>query len=352
MSNPKEKTVKDTTATARRIPAKAVPLLVFASILSVASLGWTTYSLLDLLKVGAIGLTVAATADLIWSAVIWCEYKGIGPRGWVKTIGWIAVCVVGGFIAWHGAIKGIPAMAVAGPFLTLGTKVVWELALVSLKDPIKEKKETSAREIALLDAETDTILEKAEAEIRKEKAQMEADHRRVLAEKRRIHELKMADLAYESEENRAASAHRSEMLVDSIENSQFEKILGIIERQNEQQTIPGAIVPQVTGGSAPRALSANPQPAKGKPTILTMKVTEQNGAEPLTKAQEDRKRLAALYYLSATEAESQGLHLSMTAFAASMDTNKVRVSRSCAEFPLAEIKNDIEAYRQDMRKTG
>lgn len=350
MSKTKETSV-NLTKKERRIPEKAMPLLVFACVLSVASLGWTTYSLLDLLKVGAIGLTVAATADLIWSAVIWCEYQDIGPKWWVKAVGWLTVLVVGGFISWHGVSQDSMAMAVAGPFLTLGTKAVWELTLVALKDPVREKKEAARKQIALLDAETDTIMGTTNAQIRKENAESEADHSRLLAEKRRDHELRMAELTYEAEEKRVAAEHRSDMLVNSIESKQFERLMGIIERRDAQQTISGQVVPQVQPGSAPQALAGSPsQTAVNRPGMLTVSIAK--GEEPMTEAQEARKRLAALYYLSAAEAENEGMHLSMTAFAATKGTNKVMVSRCCKEFPLEQIKDDIEAYRQDMGKTG
>lgn len=340
----KEKKVKDSTE--RRVPSKAVPLLVFASVLSVASLSWTTYSLLDLLKVGWIGITVAATADLIWSAVIWCEYKGIGGKKTVKSIGWLAVGVVGGFIAWHGATKGSVEMAVAGPFLTLGTKAVWELALVALKDEVKEKREASAKEVALLDAETDTILERAEANIRKDEALTEAEHRKALAKKKRDHELKMAELIYDAEERQAVSENRLELLASKMENTTLERILGAVE----QRTIPGETIPQPGQG---RALSAAPQAASSsRPSMLTLSLGKDDGhEEPLTEAQEARKRLAALFYLYEDQAADNGQKLTQTAYAALMKTNKVMVSRSCNEFPRESIK-DFSAYVEEMEQTG
>jgi hypothetical protein len=344
MSKSKEKKVKDTTEP--RVPSKAVPLLVFASVLSVASLSWTTYSLLDLLKVGWIGFTVAATADLIWSAVIWCEYKGIGGKKTVKSIGWVAVGIVGGFIAWHGATTGSVEMAVAGPFLTIGTKAIWELALIALKDEVTEKKEASAKEVALLNAETDTIMELAEAEIRRDEAESEAAHRKALAEKKRQHELKMAELIYAAEEKQAVSENRLELLASQMENTTLERILGAVE----QRTIPGQVLPQP---GQDRMLSAAPQAAGATPrTMLTLSLGQNDGQEdPLTEAQEARKRLAALFYLYEAEAATKNQKLTQTAYADLMGTNKVQVSRACREFPVESIK-DIEAYREEMKATG
>lgn len=339
MFKSKEKKVNETKE--RRIPSKAVPLLVFASVLSVASLSWTTYSLLDLLKVGWIGFTVAATADLIWSAVIWCEYKGIGEKWTVKILGWLAVGVVGGFIAWHGASKDSVEMAVAGPFLTIGTKAIWELALIALKDEVKEKKETSAKEIALLNAETDTIMDRAEAEIRKDEAETEAAHRKALAEKKRLHELKMADLLYAAEEKKAVSENRYEILASQMENTTLERILNTVE----QRTIPGQVLPQP---GQDRMLNAAPQAASSRPGMLTISLGEGH-EEPLTEAQEARKRLAALYYLYRDEAAARNQKLTQAAYADMMGTNKVQVSRSCQEFPPESI-TDFTAYREEMEQ--
>lgn len=117
---------------------KYSPLLVPAALLSLASLAWTTWSLVDLLGTGLIGVTVAAGADIIWASVILAEARGlrIGGYAWiVPAIGWAALVVVAVLLAWHGINKGIPAMAVAGPFLPFGAKIVWVLALTDMRDP-------------------------------------------------------------------------------------------------------------------------------------------------------------------------------------------------------------------------
>jgi hypothetical protein len=127
---------------------KARALVAFACFLSAGSMGWTTWSMLDLLKVGAIGLTVALTADVIWSAVIYAEYAEVGHPVLIKITGWVTNAIVGAFIAWHGYSENNLAMAAAGPFLTLGAKAVWEIALSALRDPTalsrKEREELYA----------------------------------------------------------------------------------------------------------------------------------------------------------------------------------------------------------------
>ena len=114
------------------------PLLVPAALLSGGSLAWTTWSLVDLLGAGPWGITVAAGADIIWASVIWAEARGLrihGRRWPVSAIGWASLLAVAGFLVWHGIDRGHAAMAVAGPLLPLGAKVVWLLALADMRDP-------------------------------------------------------------------------------------------------------------------------------------------------------------------------------------------------------------------------
>ncbi|MET9957053.1 hypothetical protein ABZ135_36635 [Streptomyces sp. NPDC006339] len=114
------------------------PLLIPAALLSGGSLAWTTWSLVDLLGAGPWGITVAAGADIIWASVIWAEARGLrisGHRWPVAAIGWAALLAVAAFLVWHGIEQDHAAMAVAGPFLPLGAKVVWLLALADMRDP-------------------------------------------------------------------------------------------------------------------------------------------------------------------------------------------------------------------------
>ena len=109
-----------------------------ATVLSAGSLAWTTWSLVDLVGAGPWGITVAAGADIIWASVIWAEARGlrIAGRRWpVAAIGWAALVAVAGFLVWHGIARDHTAMAVAGPLLPVGAKLVWLLALADMRDP-------------------------------------------------------------------------------------------------------------------------------------------------------------------------------------------------------------------------
>ncbi|GAX57297.1 hypothetical protein [Streptomyces olivochromogenes] len=117
---------------------RSSPLLYPAVFLSLASLAWTTWSLVDLIGTGPIALTAASGADIVWGSVIIAEARGlrIARRAWpVPTVGWITLLLVASFLSLHGIEKNSLALAVVGPFLPLGAKVVWVFALADLRDP-------------------------------------------------------------------------------------------------------------------------------------------------------------------------------------------------------------------------
>lgn len=142
-------------STAPRTPKKArSPLLWPAAALSGASLAWTTWSLVDLLGAGLIGITVAAGADVIWGSVIIAEARGLHirtgkkNRNIVPAFGWATLLVVAAFLALHGINENSLAMAAAGPFLPFGAKAVWVLALADMRNPAAltdDEKDTLAR---------------------------------------------------------------------------------------------------------------------------------------------------------------------------------------------------------------
>lgn len=154
---------------------KLTPLIGLAATLSLGSLTWTTVSLFDLLGAGPAGLSVALGADIVWGAVIYAEWRGVrvhGKRWPVTAFGWIALLAVAGFLVWHGIDRDSLAMAAAGPFLPLGAKVVWVLALASLRDPAAL---TDDELHALARMERGMAFEEAQHRIEMRRREMEAE---------------------------------------------------------------------------------------------------------------------------------------------------------------------------------
>lgn len=151
------------------------PLLYPAVFLSLASLAWTTWSLVDLLGTGWIGFTVAAGSDIVWGSVIIAEARGlrIAGRSWiVPALGWITLLIVAAFLASHGIARNSIAMAAAGPFLPLGAKVVWALALADMRDPAALTHDELHK---LAGMERGMVFEEAEHDIRMRQQRMRAD---------------------------------------------------------------------------------------------------------------------------------------------------------------------------------
>lgn len=319
-------------------PSKRKPLVGVASVLSVASLGWTTWSLMDLLGVGPVGLTVALTADLIWSAVIYCEYRKIGGA-WVKTLGWLAVLVVGGFIVYHGLTLDNPAMAAAGPFLTVGTKAVWELALMSLRDPVKDKKAEARQEIDLLSAEAEIIRERAQAQIAKERAEAAAEHERKVSAKKQTHELEMMDSRHEAEKLKLNAENDSAVLYSTLKAMNIEEIHKLFRVQT--QTIAGEIMPPQDEPPKGRRRKQQELPAppdsRKTPEFPEEAKDVYVDVEGLNTAKAELKRLAAVWYMMEAKAKEQGDLLSKAEFARRVGVNKAQVTRATNEFSLKSI---------------
>lgn len=154
---------------------RSSPLLYPAVFLSVASLAWTTWSLVDLLGTGWIGFTVAAGSDIVWGSVILAEARGlrIAGRPWiVPALGWATLLVVAVFLTSHGVARESIAMAAAGPFLPFGAKVVWALALADMRDPAALTHDELHK---LADMERGMVFEEAEHDIRMRQQKMRAE---------------------------------------------------------------------------------------------------------------------------------------------------------------------------------
>ncbi|MEU3220020.1 hypothetical protein [Streptomyces sp. NPDC006971] len=114
------------------------PAIIYgAAALGALSLIWSAYAITDLMHSGAFGLSVAVAGDIGWITVLWAQWRGITILGhaWTATAaGWLIALAVGVLLVMHGAEK-TTAQAIAGPFVVLVGKIVWEFALAAMKDP-------------------------------------------------------------------------------------------------------------------------------------------------------------------------------------------------------------------------
>lgn len=197
--------------TASRKRHRLTALVMMALVMSVGSLIWTTYSLLDLYQVGGVdlmnmelrdlspvGLSAAATADLLWTITMIAQYRGVQilarwPFGKnagrqvdiLPLIGWIEVLFVAGLLAYHGStmLEGAAAFAA---ILPIGTKVSWSMALADLRDPTEPSSEAKAQ-IEAIRRKANEKRAKVEATAdlhHAEMQQLERDNERLLAQER------------------------------------------------------------------------------------------------------------------------------------------------------------------------
>jgi hypothetical protein len=114
------------------------PILYGAGLLAVLSLIWSGYAITDLMHSGKFGLSVAIAGDIGWITVLWAQARGItiAGRRWAAPVaGWLIAVGVAVLLVFHGLDVGGRAQAIAGPFVVLVGKIVWEFALEAMKDP-------------------------------------------------------------------------------------------------------------------------------------------------------------------------------------------------------------------------
>lgn len=264
------------------------PLLYPAAILSLASLAWTTWSLVDLLGTGLIGVTVAAGADIIWGSVIIAEARGlrVASRPWaVPSFGWAALLVVAGFLAWHGIATGSPAMAAAGPFLPLGAKAVWVLALADMRDPA-----------ALTHDELHTL-----AQMERSMAFEEEQHRIEMRRRTMHSELVMREVSTDFDievmrQDRARELQRRRPLELTAAPQAPDRTDAVGETPDEQHDAPeprvalaAADTPRIIG-EAPLMRSTEALPFQGVSKAEAVRIVR--AAEPTASAPQIVKRLA------------------------------------------------------------
>lgn len=235
---------------------RSSPLLYPAVFLSLASLAWTTWSLVDLLGTGWIGFTVAAGSDIVWGSVIIAEARGlrIAGRSWiVPALGWATLLIVASFLASHGIARDSTAMAAAGPFLPLGAKVVWALAIADMRDPAAL---THDERHKLAGMERGMVFEEAEHDIRMRQQRMRA-------------ELLMSEVSTDFD----------------IELMRQDRVRDLQRRA--PLAIPAAVAPTSFDRSAEQAIEVigeQPEQPQITPTMLASGPSEQPANNPLNRA--------------------------------------------------------------------
>lgn len=208
------------------------PLLAPAILLSGGSLAWTTWSLVDLLGAGPIGLTVAAGADIVWASVILAEARGVRVlahgKNLVPAIGWAALLAVAALLAWHGLTLGSPAMAISGPLLPLGTKGLWIIALADMRKPSDFTHDERDRLAAM---ERGMQFEEAEHRIELRRREMAAE--RLLAEVSVDFEIELSRQAKSRE-----LAHRAPIAIAPITREHEPSTLAIQPEQPQASDRP------------------------------------------------------------------------------------------------------------------
>lgn len=124
-----------------------------AVILAVLSLAWSAYAITDLMHSGKFGLSVALAGDIGWITVLWAQARGItiAGRTWAApAAGWLIAAGVAALLVIHGHEAGGRAQAIAGPFVVLVGKIVWEFALAAMRDPAAPTAEQQAEIHALM----------------------------------------------------------------------------------------------------------------------------------------------------------------------------------------------------------
>lgn len=176
-------------------------LTPFGVFLSTCSVVWTTFSAIDLLGIGAIGLTVAISLDVIWVGLTVAAHQEIPMWGSVKTtqgLGWAFLLAVVVVLAWHGvSLNGkeifgyyvdeetSKAIAITGPILPIGGKVMWLLVSAARKKRQHELANpegyTDEQIEKLADLERASKFEESEGQ-----KQLDAERRKHLQELERI----------------------------------------------------------------------------------------------------------------------------------------------------------------------
>lgn len=347
---------------------KRFSLLVFlASVLSLGSLIWTTYSLLDFFQDGGIdpatfdwkdvsivGLSAAATADIGWSLTMAAEYRGtriMARKKWGKkqfevnilpAIGWIEVLFVAALLFAHGKTVGGGEAAFAA-VLPILAKFSWMVALADLKDPseltIEEK-----QEIAEMERESRRTKAKLEATAKQHEAEMEQKRREneaKLEDKKLTNEMMLLDreadfgikeleLRQENRLKALTETLKTELQISHL-NNRMQVDLMRDEHDREMslrrpRTIPGQVIPQrgLAQSFSMLEIESTRQGQDVEPDFLDL------AKLGLTPAEQRRAQMAHDYYTA--DALHNGT-VTKAAFAKANQINPPRVTEATKDFP-------------------
>lgn len=350
-------------------PKRFSVLVLMASILSLGSLAWSTWSFIDLYKVDAltieklgglslISLSAAMTMDIVWSATMVAQYQGqklMGklpkrekPFDFLPVIGWVEALFVAALLGYHGTTIGGGAAGFAA-VLPVFTKLTWTMALNGLKDPSdltdeekaqmaaqkRQSKLTRAKADATADQhKADMILKEREheAKLADQRRQAQIEHEKVQAdiERKKLEqqaefELEKAKLEGEAEVKGMRQQLNARIQIETLRTQQ-----GItLERLDAEQELrlrqPLGI--QVIQGQVSRPQIAKAVEAEGDD--LDEETAAFDGLN-LTQAERRKVELAARYY--AADASEGGI--TKAAFAKKIQTGAPRVTEATTAFPV------------------
>lgn len=344
-------------------------LVFLACLLSAGSLAYSTWSFMDLnqieegrivvkgLNFSIVGLSAAATMDLIWSATMVAEYKGRQIR-YVRTsknhkgevvnvlpyIGWFEVLAVAAMLGYHGHGIGNGA-AVFTAILPLATKFTWLLALDDLRDPTAPT-DDEMREINATKRAANVKFEKVKAMEKAHEAALEANRReneRKLEDKRVENAMKLLDKEtdFELKEMELRQDHRIKNLDNTLKTelqmSQLDSRMQIeamrddhawaMSLRNPTRMIAGQVIPQRGLASRPSSLEieGGMQDQDVTPDFLDL------AAQGLSPAEQKRANLARAYYMADAQ---HGGTVTKSAFCKANTINPPRLSEATKDYPV------------------
>lgn len=148
--------------------SRLTALTPIAILFTLVSLGWTGWSITDLVQSGAWGILAAVSVDGLWGVVQYLSYKGIGGR-LTAAVEWITLGVACALLGWHGWTI-THAAAFAGALPPIVAKIAWTGDVRLRRDPTALTAEQEG-EINDVIRDSEYISRRRAAEIEREAAE-------------------------------------------------------------------------------------------------------------------------------------------------------------------------------------